>query len=80
MTSFTDSPATLTPARVRSDVTDLLGHDVDDHDDLFDEGLDSMRLMSLVERWRTAGSEAGFLDLVQRPTLAAWVELVANTR
>jgi len=74
------SSTTLTAAQVRTDVTTLLGHDVDDHDDLFDEGLDSMRLMSLAERWRAAGSEAGFLDLVQQPTLAAWVDLVATAR
>lgn len=67
----------LTPQQVRADVTELLGHDVDDHDDLFDEGLDSVRLMALVERWRGAGSDAGFLDLVQQPTLTAWVGRVA---
>jgi len=67
------APTTLTAQDVRADVTALLGHEVDEHDDLFDEGLDSVRLMALVERWRAAGSSAGFLDLVQEPTLAAWL-------
>lgn len=66
----------LTPERLRAEVVELLGHEVADDADLFDEGLDSMRLMTLTERWRADGSEAGFVDLVQEPTLAAWNTLV----
>ncbi|WP_062217608.1 phosphopantetheine-binding protein [Streptomyces sp. NBRC 109706] len=73
-------PPVLTPAQLRADVYELLGHEVPDEAHLFDEGLDSVRLMSLVERWRAQGGEAGFIDYLQEPTLAAWTALLADDR
>ncbi|QDQ29398.1 isochorismatase family protein [Chitinimonas arctica] len=46
-------------------------------DNLMYCGLDSIRLMSLVERWRRAGATATFVELAERPTLADWWELLA---
>ncbi len=65
--------------RIRTDVAAALGEepeDVGDDDDLFDLGLDSIRLMSLVEQWRgETGSDIGFVDLAEEPTVAAWSRL-----
>ena len=45
-------------------------------DSLLDSGLDSVRLMMLVDRLQQGGSEVGFGDLAERPTLRAWVALL----
>ncbi|TDV53620.1 aryl carrier-like protein [Actinophytocola oryzae] len=55
----------------------LLPDEVRDSDDLFEAGLDSIRLLTLLERWRDAGAEVGFVDLAARPTLSDWIELLA---
>ncbi len=45
-------------------------------DSLLDSGLDSVRLMMLVDRLQQSGADVGFADLAERPTLRAWVELL----
>jgi aryl carrier-like protein len=45
-------------------------------DSLLDAGLDSVRLMLLVDRLQQAGADVGFGDLAERPTLRAWVKLL----
>lgn len=70
------TPTGLTPERVRQDVEGALGHEVDEDANLLDEGLDSIRLMALSESWRTQGSQASFLDLMQQPTLRDWAALI----
>ncbi|MER8101361.1 phosphopantetheine-binding protein [Kitasatospora sp. NPDC094016] len=66
------------PDAVRADVADILGErpeDVSDEDDLRELGLDSMRLMHLVEIWRARGARAEFADLADlgtSPTVASW--------
>jgi aryl carrier-like protein len=75
--------ATLSLDRLRSDVAEVLAEDPGsfaDDDNLIDRGLDSIRLMSLATRWREAGFEAGYLDLAQEPTVAAWWNLVEKGR
>ncbi|NUT48703.1 MAG: acyl carrier protein [Saccharothrix sp.] len=73
----------LTADRVRGDVAALLGVDpaeLGGDEDLLDLGLDSMRIMSLVERWRAAGATGlEFADLAEDPRLERWTELVAGT-
>ncbi|SDI08000.1 bifunctional isochorismate lyase / aryl carrier protein [Sinosporangium album] len=69
----------LTFDTVRGDVADVLGEDasaIADDENLLELGLDSIRVMTLVERWRTAGAETNFLELAERPTLAEWWELL----
>ncbi|GAA4918305.1 aryl carrier-like protein [Actinomycetospora succinea] len=70
---------TLDRDRLRADIAAALGEapeDVGDDDDLMDLGLDSIRLMSLVEAWRAeTGAEIGFVDLAEEPTVAAWSRL-----
>ncbi|WP_432483539.1 phosphopantetheine-binding protein [Kineococcus esterisolvens] len=77
--STAPAPA-LTGDRVRADVAQLLGcdpADLDADEDLLDRGLDSIRLMTLVERWRRAGASGlEFADLAEQPVLRRWQELV----
>lgn len=46
----------------------------DDH--LLDWGLDSIRLMSFVETWRSAGRDLSFVQLAAAPSPAAWWSLL----
>jgi bifunctional isochorismate lyase/aryl carrier protein len=78
-----DATSALTPERIRADVADALGEppaDIEATEDLLDRGLDSIRLMGLVERWRADGAEVGFMDLTDTPTLEAWTRLVGGSR
>ncbi|BBG01156.1 MULTISPECIES: SIP domain-containing protein [Pseudonocardia] len=45
-------------------------------EDLLDLGIDSVRLMLLVERWQSAGFDVDLVGLAERPTLAGWLELL----
>ncbi|MFD7784139.1 phosphopantetheine-binding protein [Streptomyces nojiriensis] len=65
--------------RLVGDVADVLytePADVSLEEDLLDQGLDSIRLMSLVEKWRAEGARISFVDLAERPTLRQWAELL----
>lgn len=69
----------LTATRVRADVAELLETDAESiplHDNLFDLGLDSIRVMTLIERWRSAGATIEFPDLAEQPELAHWLTLL----
>ncbi|RKT11544.1 aryl carrier-like protein [Streptomyces sp. 1114.5] len=69
----------FTVERIRAEVADLLGEDPADiplDENLVDWGLDSIRLMSLAERWRAEGAEVAFVQLAQRPAIEAWAELL----
>ncbi|MFD5621548.1 phosphopantetheine-binding protein [Streptomyces yangpuensis] len=68
--------------RLLQDVADVLcaePEEIDPDENLLDQGLDSIRLMSLVSRWRTEGAQIAFVDLAERPTLREWTELLAPT-
>ncbi|MFB9902778.1 phosphopantetheine-binding protein [Allokutzneria oryzae] len=70
----------LTMETVRADIAEVLyvaPGEVRDHDDLVQSGLDSVRIMNLVEQWKQAGAEVSFVELAERPTLAEWWELLA---
>ncbi|MFI7357793.1 phosphopantetheine-binding protein [Streptomyces avidinii] len=65
--------------RLVRDVADVLYTEPADvclEEDLLDQGLDSIRLMSLVEKWRAEGARISFVDLAERPTLRQWAELL----
>ncbi|MFI8829238.1 phosphopantetheine-binding protein [Streptomyces sp. NPDC053431] len=65
--------------RLRREVADLLGVPTEQlaaDVPLPDQGLDSIRLMTLVERWRAQGAEVTFADLAEQPTLNQWSELL----
>ncbi|MER7848671.1 phosphopantetheine-binding protein [Kitasatospora sp. NPDC096077] len=70
---------------VRSDIAEILGErpeDITDEDDLRDLGLDSMRVMHLVEIWRSRGARAEFAELADlgtAPTVASWSAYLGRT-
>jgi aryl carrier-like protein len=72
----------LTPDRIRADVAELLGCDPSDiapGENLRDLGLDSVRLMTLVERWRADGAgELELPDLAERPELDHWLAVLTG--
>lgn len=47
-------------------------------DSLLDSGLDSVRLMTLVERLQQRGADVSFGDLAERPSLREWAGLLAS--
>jgi bifunctional isochorismate lyase / aryl carrier protein len=66
---------------LRAHVGELLGEPpADDRENLLDLGLDSIRLMSLVEHLRAAGHDVTFVDLAERPTIADWLDLLGARR
>jgi bifunctional isochorismate lyase/aryl carrier protein len=73
----------LTVDDVRAHVAEVLEEpaaDIGDHDDLLDRGLDSIRLMNLVERWRELGITTSFVDLAETPTVSAWAKLFESAQ
>ncbi|UNS95472.1 phosphopantetheine-binding protein [Streptomyces tubbatahanensis] len=70
----------LTPEQIRADVADALGEDPADiplDGNLIDHGLDSVRLMTLLERWRRDHEvRADFADLAETPAIEAWAPLL----
>ncbi|MED7955358.1 MULTISPECIES: phosphopantetheine-binding protein [unclassified Streptomyces] len=61
--------------RIRQDVADVLQIDpqeLDDDELLVYQGMDSIRLMTLVQRWRDKGTEVTFVDLAGEATIKRW--------
>ncbi len=74
-------PASLDALRQRvAQLLQMPASDLRDDDDLLLMGLDSIRLMSLVESLRQAGADLEFVDLAERPTLGEWWDLLATLR
>lgn len=59
---------------------DLPLDEVDADDNPLHLGLDSIRLMALLERWTRDGGTLGFVDLAERATIREWWELIASQR
>jgi yersiniabactin nonribosomal peptide synthetase len=57
---------------------EIAPQELDDDRDLFELGLDSLMLMSLVGAWRREGSTVTFQDLTRSPTLRAWTTLLGQ--
>ncbi|MFD5460822.1 phosphopantetheine-binding protein, partial [Streptomyces olivaceus] len=57
---------------------DIAPQELDDDRDLFELGLDSLLLMSLVGAWRREGSTVTFQDHTRVPTLAAWAAQIGR--
>ncbi|GAA5787499.1 phosphopantetheine-binding protein [Chitiniphilus shinanonensis] len=74
-----NAPAPFTRAAFDADIAALLHlapAELAGQDDPLDAGLDSVRLMMLVENWRRRGIEVGFVELVERRSFAAWWSLI----
>ncbi|MFF3019085.1 phosphopantetheine-binding protein [Streptomyces sp. NPDC057939] len=76
----TPAPEAFALERLVRDVADVLYAEPAEvlvDESLLDQGLDSIRLMTLVERWRAEGARISFVDLAERPTLRAWAEILS---
>ncbi|MFC3965703.1 phosphopantetheine-binding protein [Nocardia jiangsuensis] len=66
--------------RVTGDVAAALGigpGELTDDTNLLDAGLDSVRIMALIEKWRRAGHEDLDLPvLAEDPVLGSWIALL----
>jgi bifunctional isochorismate lyase/aryl carrier protein len=74
----------VTLEALRNQVGEILQEqsaDIGEHDDLIQMwGLDSIRIMSLAERFRVEGAGVTFVDLAELPTLAAWAGLLDKAK
>lgn len=73
----------LTLQELRQQVAELFDESaaaIDDNEDLIDRGLDSIRMMSLVEKWRRIRADVTFMKLVQEPTISAWWNVLSNSK
>lgn len=79
-TEQTRSPASTRAQQVlRQEVLRLLDvsdSELEDDDDLIELGLDSVRLMDVVERLQHAGVEVDFANLAEAPSLSRWYQLI----
>ena len=70
----------LSTEQLIADVADVLYLEpaaVDYELNLSDQGMDSVRLMELVERWRSAGVERiDFITLAEDSRLGHWIEVM----
>ncbi|UYP19564.1 phosphopantetheine-binding protein [Rhodococcus sp. Z13] len=69
----------LTRETILADIARILAVEPDELDpaaSLVDQGLDSVRLMALVEQWRSAGVDVDFVDLASSADLEQWVALL----
>ncbi|WP_078578266.1 isochorismatase family protein [Salipaludibacillus agaradhaerens] len=67
---------------LRLQVAEIMDESVESmtlRDNLIEKGLDSIRIMSLVEKWRQGGAEVTFTDLAEQPTLEQWWALLTAT-
>ncbi|AJO59576.1 isochorismatase [Bacillus subtilis] len=71
----------FTCENIRKQIAELLqetSEDITDQEDLLDRGLDSVRIMTLVEQWRREGAEVTFVELAERPTIEEWQKLLTT--
>lgn len=72
---------TVTREQAIQDVADILyvePSELDSSADLLDQGMDSVRIMSLVERWRSSGvTEIDFIALAEDQRLDQWLDKLA---
>ncbi|MEV8375657.1 phosphopantetheine-binding protein [Kribbella sp. NPDC056861] len=70
----------LSTQQLIADVADVLYLEpaaIDYELSLRDQGMDSVRLMDLVERWRTAGVDGiDFITLAEDSRLGHWIEVM----
>lgn len=69
--------AVVTRDRIIGDIAEILdvpATEITDDTNVLEIGLDSVRLMSLIERWRAAGAvRADLVSLAADPVVGSWV-------
>lgn len=71
----------LSRERLRADIAATVQMDPEEiafDDNLMDIGLDSIRVMILVDRWGREGAVVDFGALAERPTVDSWWSLVSR--
>lgn len=74
-TTSTQPAAEFTRETMRADIARILHEspeEIGDDDSLIDLGLDSIRAMTLVTRWRDRGIAIDFSQLAEQPCLSHW--------
>ncbi|WP_211745683.1 isochorismatase family protein [Paenibacillus sp. Marseille-Q4541] len=69
----------VTPESLRTVIANLLympETEISVDEDVTMLGLDSIRIMNLVEQWRAQGKDINFIDLLEKPTLLDWCDLL----
>lgn len=75
LAQISSTPSDITEIDIASLVGEILAipaSDIQPTDNLADWGLDSMRLMTIADTLKAAGSTLDFMALAQRPSLAEW--------
>ncbi|MCY8023689.1 isochorismatase [Bacillus sonorensis] len=73
----------LSKQAMREQIATLLFESPDnisDSENLIYRGLDSVRMMSLIERWRRIGAEVTFVELAEEPTIDNWWRLLSSSK
>jgi bifunctional isochorismate lyase/aryl carrier protein len=81
VTTLSHSPQDAVMQTLQQQLGELLQQPSDRigiEENLLDWGLDSLRLMSLVEIWQRQGVQVSFTDLAENPTIATWAQLLAR--
>lgn len=79
---MTNTSNTLSAEQIAADTARILDIEVGELDataDLTDYGLDSLRLMTLVDKWRDGGADVDFVSLASAPILDRWTEALVGT-
>lgn len=53
-------------------------NELEDDDNLIECGLDSIRIISLLEQFKASGKTISFIELAENPTLAGWETLLVS--
>ncbi|MFI6055299.1 phosphopantetheine-binding protein [Streptomyces violascens] len=75
--------APLTLEGFRADLAEFLHQqpdEVDLDDNPLDAGLDSLRIVTLIERWRETGVDVPFVELAECTSFAQWWQLLSARR
>jgi bifunctional isochorismate lyase/aryl carrier protein len=71
----------LTLDQMRADIAEVLEESPDaiaPGENLVDLGLDSIRIMTLAERWSRPGARVEFVDLIEITELHHWFDVVSR--
>lgn len=64
---------------MKRDIAKILSldvNDIEDDEDLMDLGMDSIRMMELIEIWRKKGANVNFTDLASTSVLSDWSKVI----